>query len=82
MACLRPRLTHWPTNAWFSTFGSVPAMRASTVLAACTPSGPAAWQLIRSGWPDGRRRRQPPRCGVVNAGQGFVGEQPAEGVGA
>ena len=28
-------------------------MRLSTVLAACAPSGSAAWQLIRSGWPDG-----------------------------
>jgi len=28
-------------------------MRLSTVLAAWAPSGPAAWQLIRSGWPDG-----------------------------
>ena len=28
-------------------------MRLSTVLAACAPSCPAAWQLIRSGWPDG-----------------------------
>ncbi len=53
VACLRPRLTHCPTNAWSITAGSVPAMRASTVLAACTPSGPAAWQLIRSGRPDG-----------------------------
>ena len=50
---LRPRLMHWPVNAWFTTAGSVPAMRLSTVLAACAPSGIAAWQLIRSGESDG-----------------------------
>ena len=49
----RPRLMHWPVNAWFSRLGSVPAMRLSTVLAACAPSGIAAWQLIRSGRFDG-----------------------------
>ncbi len=79
----RPRLTHCPMNAWLSAAGLVPAMRLSTVLAAWTPSGPAAWQLIRSGWPDG--------CGgvsgrhdarVVHAGQCFIGEQPAQRVGA
>ena len=53
VAARRPRLTHEPTNAWSITAGSVPAMRLSTVLAACAPSGTADWQLIRSGWPDG-----------------------------
>ena len=53
MPPLRPRLMHWPVNAWFTTAGWVPAIRLSTVLAACAPSGIAAWQLIRSGWPDG-----------------------------
>ena len=50
---LRPRLMHWPVNAWFTAAGSVPAMRLSTVLAACAPSGMAAWQLIRNGVSDG-----------------------------
>ncbi|MFI6801878.1 hypothetical protein [Streptosporangium canum] len=42
-----------PVRAWSITTGSVPAMRLSTVLAACAPSGAAAWQLLRSGRPDG-----------------------------
>src|SRR5271170_3600647 len=49
----RPMLTHCPVNAWLTTAGGVPAMRLSTVLAAWAPSGIAAWQLIRNGWPDG-----------------------------
>ena len=58
-------------------------MRLSTVLAACAPSGIAAWQLIRSGWPDGAAavtRGHDAR--IVDAGQRFVGEQPAQRVGA
>ncbi len=46
-------LMHCPVNAWLTTAAGVPAMRLSTVFAACAPSGSAAWQLIRSGWPDG-----------------------------
>ena len=53
VAYLRPRLMHCPVNAWLTAAAGVPAMRLSTVLAACAPSGMAAWQLIRSGWPDG-----------------------------
>ena len=53
VAYLRPMLMHCPVNAWSTTAGGVPAIRLSTVFAACAPSGSAAWQLIRSGWPDG-----------------------------
>ena len=44
---------HWPVKAWSIGEGRSPAIRASTVLAAWAPSGIAAWQLIRSGSPDG-----------------------------
>ena len=58
-------------------------MRLSTVLAAWAPSGPAAWQLIRSGWPDGAAAvARGDDARVVNAGQRLVGEQPAQPVGA
>ncbi len=72
-----------PTKAWSITAGAVPAMRLSTVLAAWAPSGPAAWQLIRSGWPDGAAQSPAATMrGVVDAGQRLVGEQPAQRVGA
>ena len=83
MPARRPRLMHWPVNAWFSTAGSVPAMRLSTVLAAWAPSG--------MGGLAAHPQRLARRCGrvagghdagVVDAGQRLVGEQPAERVGA
>jgi hypothetical protein len=49
----RPRLPHEPRNAWLIVAGCLPAIRLSTVVAACAPIGPTAWQLIRSGCPDG-----------------------------
>ena len=74
---------HCPTNAWLSAAGSVPAMRLSTVLAACAPS----WPGRLAAHPQrlaGRRRRVSGRhdAWVVHAGQFFVGEQPAQRVGA
>jgi|GEM_PF-5568980 len=44
---------HCPVKPWSTIAGGVPAMRLSTVFAACAASGSAAWQLIRSGRPDG-----------------------------
>ena len=44
---------HWPTNPMAIGAGCSPAIRLSTVSAACAPSGTAAWQLIRNGRSDG-----------------------------
>ncbi|MBE1604489.1 hypothetical protein HEB94_001337 [Actinopolymorpha pittospori] len=53
MPARRPRLMHWPRNPSAMGAGCSPAIRCSTVSAACAPSGPAAWQLIRNGRSDG-----------------------------
>ena len=46
-------LMHCPKNPIATGCGACPSIFRSTVSAACAPSGPAAWQLIRNGRPDG-----------------------------